>query len=204
MIGYYNYTVVLTYLSLASGMFGILQAAKGQPTTAIICLMISGLCDMFDGQVARTRKRTESEKKFGIQIDSLADLVCFGVLPAVIGFTIGMNTWYYEFILLLFPMAALIRLAYFNVSEEERQKSSAEKRKHYEGLPVTNAAIIFPFVFCFRRFAGEYFTFVFAIALLLTGAFFIIRFHIKKPGLKGMLFFVALGAVLLLFVLRSF
>ncbi len=204
MIGYYNYTVVLTYLSLVSGIFGIIQAASGQPTTAVICLMISGLCDMFDGQVARTRKRTESEKKFGIQIDSLADLVCFGVLPVVIGFTLGMKTWYYEGILLFFPLAALIRLAYFNVSEEERQQCCNEKRKHYEGLPVTNAAIIFPFVYCFRRLAGESFVLIFALVLLLTGILFIIRFHIKKPGLKGMLFFVTIGAVLLFFVLRGF
>lgn len=70
MIGYYNYTVVLTYISLASSVFGMTQAIHGRFKTAILCLAISGLCDMFDGKIARTKKdRTEDEKAFGIQID---------------------------------------------------------------------------------------------------------------------------------------
>ena len=78
MIGYYNYTVVLTYISLASSVFGMTQAIHGRFKTAILCLAISGLCDMFDGKIARTKKdRTEDEKAFGIQIDSLCDVVCF-------------------------------------------------------------------------------------------------------------------------------
>ena len=92
MIGYYNYTVILTYMSLISSVIGMFFAAgfggmSPHPEYAIICLMVSGLCDMFDGKVARTKKdRTECEKKFGIQIDSLCDAICFGVLPVVIGY----------------------------------------------------------------------------------------------------------------------
>ena len=86
MIGVYDYTVLLTYLGFASGVFGIIEAFNGRIFPAIICLMFSGLCDMFDGKVARTKKkRTVEERHFGIQLDSLSDLVCFGVLPAVIG-----------------------------------------------------------------------------------------------------------------------
>ena len=133
MIGYYNYTVILTYMSLVSSVIGIFLAAgladgQPRPTLAIICLMVSGLCDMFDGKVARTKKdRTENEKKFGIQIDSLCDAICFGVLPAVIGYSVGMNCWADVPILVLFPLCAVIRLAYFNVAEEDRQKSVFRK-----------------------------------------------------------------------------
>ena len=61
MIGYYNYTVILTYMSLVSSVLGIfLSMGVGNigihPEYAIICLMVSGLCDMFDGKVARTKK----------------------------------------------------------------------------------------------------------------------------------------------------
>ena len=83
MIGYYNYTVWLTYLSLISAALGIGASLHGigHPYIGIFFLMLSGLCDAFDGRVARRKKdRTEEEKKFGIQIDSLADLVAFGVL----------------------------------------------------------------------------------------------------------------------------
>ena len=82
MIGVYDYTVLATYLSLAFGVSGILAAMNGGPYSALLCLMVSGLLDAFDGRIARTKKnRTEQEKRFGIQIDSLNDVVCFGVLP---------------------------------------------------------------------------------------------------------------------------
>ena len=85
MIGFYNYTVILTYISLLSSVFGMTQAIHGHFKTAIFCLALSGLCDMFDGKIARTKKdRTDDEKSFGIQIDSLCDVVCFGAFPALI------------------------------------------------------------------------------------------------------------------------
>ena len=83
MIGFYNYTVVLTYIGLASSVLGIFTAFDGKPSMAVICLIISGICDMFDGKIARTMDRTQMEKRFGIQIDSLCDLVSFGILPAL-------------------------------------------------------------------------------------------------------------------------
>ena len=123
MLGFYNYTVVLTYIGAASGVYGIMSTLTRQsPRIGIICLMLSGLCDMFDGAVAKTRKRTDDEKRFGIQIDSLADLICFGVLPACIGYAIGLRRSWHQWILVGYALAALIRLAYFNVMEENRQK----------------------------------------------------------------------------------
>ena len=86
MIGFYNYTVILTYLGLLSGFGGILCASNGNLKAAIVLLLVAGFCDMFDGKIASTMKRTKAEKRFGIQIDSLSDLICFGVLPAVICF----------------------------------------------------------------------------------------------------------------------
>ena len=87
MIGFYNYTVILTYISLVSSVIGIAQLFNHNFLTAIFCLMLSGFCDMFDGVVARKHKtRTEQEKVFGIQIDSLCDLVCFGVFPALFNY----------------------------------------------------------------------------------------------------------------------
>ena len=56
MIGIYNYTVILTYISFVSGITGIYYAINENTFIAILCLMISGLCDMFDGKVARTKK----------------------------------------------------------------------------------------------------------------------------------------------------
>ena len=140
MIGFYDYTVVLTYLSLMSGATGIMLCLNGigHPYLGMFFLLFSGLCDTFDGKVARTKKnRTEQMKNFGIQIDSLSDLVAFGLLPASIGismlryalrmpglsgFTSYVLTHYPKptqfiltFIAVLYVLAAMIRLAYFNV-----------------------------------------------------------------------------------------
>ena len=83
MLGIYDYTVVLTYVSLMVSIGGMMLSVNGHLNLAVLCLAISGLCDMFDGKIARTKKdRTEEEKCFGIQIDSLCDIVCFGVGPA--------------------------------------------------------------------------------------------------------------------------
>lgn len=88
MIGFYDYTVILTYLSLMSGTIGIMLCLNGMghPYLGMFFLLFSGLCDTFDGKVARSKKdRTTQMKKFGIQIDSLSDLIAFGMLPACIG-----------------------------------------------------------------------------------------------------------------------
>ena len=122
MLGFYDYTVVLTYISLVISVFGMTRALAGDFKVAILCLALSGLCDMFDGKIARTKKdRTEDEKKFGIQIDSLCDVVCFGVFPALICYCLGMDRIPGIIILCLYCVASVIRLGYFNVMEEKRQ-----------------------------------------------------------------------------------
>lgn len=125
MIGFYDYTVILTYISFASSISGIFLATRGHFNWAIFCLAFSGLCDMFDGKIARTKKnRTEDEKRFGIQIDSLCDVVCFGVFPIVLCYELGMTHFYSIPILIFYGLAGVIRLGYFNVMEEKRQNET--------------------------------------------------------------------------------
>ncbi len=205
MIGFYNYTVVLTYIGLGCALFGIYSSIGGDnPSIAMLMLMLAGLCDMFDGTVAKTRKRTVQEKRFGIQIDSLSDLICFGVLPAVIGFNIGMQEHFvYYIVLLMFTLAALIRLAYFNVMEEERQQTTGGPRKSYEGLPVTTVALILPLVYSFRDFIGSCFPQVYAVSLAIIAIAFVLKFKVVKLQLKGMLGLLVIGIIeLVWFVMR--
>ena len=135
VIGFYGYWVWLTYLSVVTAFTGITFALRGKPDAAVICLILSGICDMFDGTVARTAKRTEMQKAFGIQIDSLADVMSFGMLPAAIGyclFDLSGNqsiaaTVLTAAICVLYVLCGLMRLAWFNVTEEEMQ-ARGEKR----------------------------------------------------------------------------
>lgn len=210
MIGFYNYTVVLTYLSLVSGVTGIMISLSdmGHPFYGALFLLISGLCDAFDGKVARTKQnRSDFEKKFGIQIDSLSDLVAFGVLPASIGAAMfrrlslqndGFPRTYTILIIAViafYVLTAMIRLAYFNVLEEERQQAESGERKTYVGLPVTSAALIFPMVLLVHYFLPADITPLYFAAMLFVGVLFVSKIKITKPGLRGVLIMVALGAL---------
>ena len=203
MIGYYNYTVILTYLGLASGMCGIFAAINSHPVIALICLMLSGFFDMFDGLVARTKDRTKHEKKFGIELDSLSDLVCFGVLPAIIGYSIGLSTWYFYIILILYVLAALIRLAYFNVSEDARQEETTEVRKSYTGLPVTSVALILPLLYPLITLATGFAHLIYGAILLTLGFLFLSRIKVTKFKLKGMIALIVIGAIILLLLVLT-
>ena len=178
-------------------------------------LLFSGLCDTFDGKVARTKKnRTEKMKKFGIQIDSLSDLIAFGVLPACIGIALlrcglrtqmpfGFTRFIFEknpmlvqiiltIIAVLYVLAAMIRLAYFNVMEEGENKDE-KGEKIYMGLPVTSAALIFPAVLLVHILVRADLTLLYFGVMIVTGLLFICKFHIKKPKGKGIAVLVLLG-----------
>ena len=63
LIGFYDYTVILTYMSLFSAVVGMVKAAEGAFTAAVICLALSGFCDAFDGTVARTKRTARQMKR---------------------------------------------------------------------------------------------------------------------------------------------
>ena len=188
MLGYYNYTVILTYIGLLSAVFGMMQALQQNPRVAVLCLMLCGLCDMFDGTIARTKKnRTEDEKSFGIQIDSLCDLVCFGIFPVVIGFSIGIKSLQGTLVMGFYALAAVIRLGYFNVQEINRTKGTDEKRKYYTGLPVTSIAILLPTFLLLDIPTKFSMVRLYSVCLLVVGIAFISKVKIKKPYFYGML-----------------
>ena len=72
-IGYYNYSVIATYASLAAASAGIYFACVSGTSWAVLCLMASGLLDMLDGRIAGRCRRSRDEQRFGIQIDALAE-----------------------------------------------------------------------------------------------------------------------------------
>jgi len=186
-IGFYDYTVILTYISLLSAVFGMVLAHLGSFTAAILCLMVSGVCDAFDGTVARSKKdRTADEKAFGIQLDSLCDVVSFGIFPAFLCYCMGMESIIGLVILGTYCTCAVIRLAFFNVLEAKRQQEEGGSNKVYRGLPVTTISIIFPMVYLLRFFLPKT---VFIILLhVMAGAvafLFILDVPIRKPILSG-------------------
>jgi len=149
-IGFFDYTTWLTYISCLSAVFGIISACHGNTGLAVICILLSGFCDLFDGIVARTKKdRTQEQKNYGIQIDSLSDVIAFGVLPAVTFYKSGVDSVIGILILIIYVLCGLIRLAFFNVLETKRQADPCADAcvKCFHGMPITFSAIITPVVF---------------------------------------------------------
>lgn len=204
MIGFYDYTVVLTYFSFAVSLVGMLCSINGRFNWAIFCLALSGLCDMFDGKVARTKKnRTEDEKSFGIQIDSLCDVVCFGAAPAILCYQLGMKGTLGVLLLIFYGLAGVIRLGYFNVMEEKRQHETAEVRKYYQGLPITSMAIALPVYVVLQPIFSNSPLFVWGLHVLVAavGLLFISNIKVKKLAPKELLPLVLGLAVIVLFLL---
>ena len=188
-IGFYDYTVILTYMSLVSAVLGMVFAHKGAFGAAMLCLFLSGFCDAFDGKVARSKKnRTDDEKAFGIQIDSLCDAVSFGVFPAVLCFHMGMDGFPGLVILFLYCLCAVIRLAFFNVLEGNRQKAEGGCNKSYRGLPVTSVSILLPVVWLFRRLMSAHmFLGLLQVVMAVTAFLFVLDFSVRKPDWSKLL-----------------
>lgn len=148
MIGFYNYTVIVTYLGVALSIVGMALASNGRYEYAVLCLALAGACDTFDGKIARSMKnRTKEMEIFGVQLDSLCDMVCFGVTPVVIAYHMGLRSAWGIAIEIVFVLCGVIRLAYFNMLEElKHTDSQTEEQKGYRGLPITSITIIFPVI----------------------------------------------------------
>ena len=198
-IGIYDYTVILTFMSLISAVFGMTQAIRGNAMIAIFCLAFSGICDAFDGRVARKKKnRTQEEKNYGIQLDSLVDVISFGVFPAMICYFLGVQGVLGMLLMAFFCACAVIRLAFFNVMEEKRQKEEGGCTKSYRGLPVTSVSILLPLVYWLHLLMSQQaFTILLHVFLGGIGFLFVLDFPLRKPGLKGILMLIGIALILL-------
>ena len=143
-IGVYNPTILLTYAGVFCAIVGIglllyVPCTCLSKTMDIVMVMLitAGVCDMFDGAVARHFDRTEKEIQFGIQLDSLADTVSFVAFPAIILMSVVENKFISVPIACFYVFAGVMRLGWFNVTTEENHGI-------YMGLLVTFTAVIFP------------------------------------------------------------
>lgn len=189
MLGVYNYTVLLTYIGMLTGLTGIGFAMGGRIPWALLCLLLAGLCDMFDGKIASTKKnRTPQEKRFG-------------VLPGVTVYAAAHGALYAALAAGLYVLAALIRLAWFNVDEEERQDATGGQREVYLGLPVTTVALFLPTVLGLARLLHGPLPILGAALLVVMAVAFLTPFQLVKPHLPGKILMILVGCGELVIVL---
>lgn len=142
-VGCFNKSVILTYVGLAAAISGIFVTLMGGDIKAFfianILLIVSGICDLFDGVVARKCKRNDTQKAFGIQIDSLVDVIAFLVFPATLLMkSLSGVTGYVGLVIsIVYVICGVTRLAWFNITTDGNTK-------FYSGLPVTYSALIIP------------------------------------------------------------
>jgi CDP-diacylglycerol--serine O-phosphatidyltransferase len=107
---------------------------------AFILLPLALVCDVLDGYVARLNKRRQSV--LGADLDSLADIISFGVAPATLGFTLGLRGGWDMLVLTFFVICGVSRLARFNVTALDLADTETGKVKYFEGTPIPTSIVI--------------------------------------------------------------
>jgi len=198
MLGYWNKSVYITYFGAFIACFGfMLSFALNNIDYSFAGMIIAAVCDMFDGKVARHLKRSENEKSFGVEIDSLADIVCFIALPALTLYHFGMTNYYQIAILSLYVVCGIIRLAYFNVAMSDKDKAIS----YYQGLPVPMSILIFSLVWILNKKINFDISLVYTIVVPIVGLLHISKIKIKKYTDTWFYILVCLLAVVGIFLL---
>jgi CDP-diacylglycerol---serine O-phosphatidyltransferase len=147
--GVYVLPSLITTLGLFSGFYAIIASVRGDFLHAAIAIMAANVFDVLDGRVARV---TKSTSQFGVEYDSLCDLVAFGVAPGILVYRWALEPWgsWGWLAASLYVTCGALRLARFNV-----QYDNVEKR-HFIGLPIPAAAeMIASTVLLYYYFGGE-------------------------------------------------
>jgi CDP-diacylglycerol--serine O-phosphatidyltransferase len=200
IFGFANRAMPVTFAAVTCGLLGMWLALRGRVDVGMICLMMAGIFDMFDGPIARGKKgRVDDEKRFGIELDSLSDVVNFGFVPTVLLFASGLTAWYYVPIFLIYLLAGIVRLAYFNVLEF-RSIEDAVSRDHYVGVPITSVAGVFPLFWLIARSLPDVFAKVLmAFVMFVMAILFVSPVRIPKVS-KRYYPFVLLYVLVLIIV----
>jgi len=181
-IGFYSLANAVTLFGLISSVTACFLAGNGNFKLALYMLFLACLCDCFDGRIARATKRTPKQKFYGVQLDSLCDVISFGLTPCYIAFSFGFDGWFDVFVYGLFIACGTIRLAYFNTLANENTNKPV---KVFRGVPIPMSTMVITVLFLFTTFMPASVTvWFFRIALFALALGFILNIRIKKPTLK--------------------
>ena len=147
MIRSYTWADLLTLANASCGtvsVFACLSYIAGDQSrwlwTAFVLPVFALIFDAADGYVARLDARRQS--RLGADLDSLADIVSFGVAPAVLGYTLGLRGFWDAIVLTFFVCCGISRLARFNVTAATLTNVATGKVKYFEGLPIPTSVVL--------------------------------------------------------------
>lgn len=182
---------ICSLLGLLSAVIGIYFAIEGNFPVAIIGVLWAVLFDWFDGVIARRMKgRTEEQGALGAQLDSMIDIVSFGVLPAIFLLSYGdFDPWFIPGAFIIIA-SGTIRLSYFNVY-------GLIDNNTYLGLSIDSNGLILPLIFLFESFFSHTnFSIILYALILVLSAMNISSIRIKKLG--GRWIYVVVAYVLIM------
>ena len=198
-IGCFNKSVILTYIGVLLSFLGMqisLNANVDNRYAALnrvmIILILVGLCDTFDGVIARRCKRNDIQKQFGVQIDSLCDVISFGIFPVIILYSFKtdiISNIIITAISILYIITIVTRLAWFNINHNE---------KTFIGVPVTYIALVMPFIqliTCNVNYNIR--TLSIPITMLIMSIAYILNIKIPKLNKKA---YIAIGVLAIIFI----
>jgi CDP-diacylglycerol--serine O-phosphatidyltransferase len=200
--GIYLLPNLFTVSALFSGFYAIVAAIKGNFEYACIAVFIAMIMDTLDGRIARL---TQTQSAFGAELDSLSDMVSFGVAPALIAYTWGVGElgkagWLVAFV---YTTAVALRLARFNV------ETTASDKRYFKGLPCPAAAwVVVSLIWTLHQFELANHTVKIATAglMIMVSVFMvssILYYSFKDFDFKNKVPYVALLVIVLIFVLVS-
>lgn len=196
LLGFYNYTIIATLAGLLFSLLGIAFSVFWKiPEVSAYLLLLAGGVHLVDGKIAKTRSLSAEEAAFGRTLDLVSDLSAFVLLPLAIGFACGMETaWFWPF-MLIYALAAIVRLSYLYVTDAERKIGASHHRQVYLGIPLGSIALVLPAVFLLKTVWPLFFPWLLGLVMLVMAVGFLLRIRLPRFGIKGMMVYIALGIV---------
>lgn len=165
MINFIKISDILTLANAACGLLSIIFAIEQNFRLSALFIFIAMIFDYLDGKAARWLKK---QNEFGKQLDSLCDVVSFGIAPAVLGYNYGLNSWYAIIMLIVYMLCGILRLARYNVTSLD----------HFEGLPITTGAFVVAILSVFVPF--NIYTSQILVAYLIASMLMVSSIPVKK------------------------
>ncbi len=196
-IGFYSLANGITLFGLALSLTSCFLAAGGNFKFAVYLMFLACICDMFDGKVARSSgNRSDAEKFYGIQLDSLCDIVSFGVTPCFIAYSFGFKGILDVIIYLVFVICGVTRLAYFNTLANFKPQNG---KKTFRGVPIPMSVFVVTFLFMLTTFIpANVCVWLFRIGYLALAVAFVLNIKVNKPDMRKGLILIAIEIIMLL------
>lgn len=181
---------IITILGVVCAITGMLLCFIGKAGFAAVLLSVSGICDGFDGYFAKKVRKPHQSSEYGVELDSLADIVCAGVFPVVLSMSLGFTKWYNLIAYVLFIMCGITRLAYYNVNSSSKD--------YFNGVPITVSAFLIPIIYLIFRNATSriYLMIALMCSFLALSILYVTNVKIKKPSLEDRTIWSVIGFII--------